>query len=170
MRGMRTLIVAALVLAVISTPRAEGQTPADLRFLVGSWTAESGPPGSAGSSTFRLDLAGKVLVRTNHAEYPAMQGRPASSHDDLMIVYLEGASPLRAVYFDSEGHVIHYRVASLAADKVVFISEPGAGETAYRLSYAAAEGGRLAGEFASAPVGGEPKPMFQWTLKPADKK
>jgi hypothetical protein len=51
----------------------------DLRFLIGEWEgAGGGGPGlGKGTFSFALDLQDKVIVRRNHAEYPATAGRPA---------------------------------------------------------------------------------------------
>jgi len=111
----------------------------DWSFLLGEWTAAgSGQPGQAtGKFTFRPDLQRRVLVRTNYAEYPANKEKPAFRHDDLMIVYRESSSgPTKAIYFDSEGHVIHYLVKlNESAKGVTFLSEPTPGAPSYRLSY-----------------------------------
>jgi len=79
-----------------------------------------------------------VLLRTNYAEYPATKERPAYRHDDLMIVYQEPpAASLHAIYFDNEGHVIHYAVhIDPSARTAVFLSELEAGSPRYRLTYA----------------------------------
>ena len=53
------------------------------------------------------DSQGSVLVRKGHSEYPASQGRPATAHDDLIIVCAKQGRT-RAIYFDNEGHVINY--------------------------------------------------------------
>lgn len=114
------------------------------QFLLGEWTSgqSSGVPGQASKGSFSLtpDLGGQVLVRKNHAEYPAANGRPAIVHDDLMIIYhvpsATGRFATKAFYDDSEGHVIHYNV-SFSPDKkqIVFLSEPSQGAPQYRLSY-----------------------------------
>jgi hypothetical protein len=84
-----------------------------LEFLVGEWRGEgSGGPGQgSGGFTFAWDLQKAVLVRKNHAEYPAQQGRPAAVHDDLTVISVEG-DRLRADYWDNEGHVIRYAVGA----------------------------------------------------------
>jgi hypothetical protein len=113
-------------------------------FLVGEWTAGEGGgvPGQATAGYFSLtpDLNGRILLRKNHSEYAASNGRPAVVHDDLMIVYHE-AGATKAFYDDSEGHVIHYDV-SLASDgkRIIFLSnhgpsDQGAGQAQYRLTY-----------------------------------
>jgi len=124
-------------------------------FLLGEWVAaeSSGVPGSASSGGFTLasDLGGKVLVRKNHAEYPAANGRPAMVHDDLMIVYHEGGAA-KAFYSDSEGHVIRYGVTlSPEAKKIVMLSEKASGAPQYRLTYEGIEAGRVKLSFEIAP-------------------
>src|ERR1700757_5144742 len=105
----------------------------DWKFLLGEWTAgeSSGAPGQASKGGFTLapDLGGQVLVRRNHAEYPASGGRPAIVHDDLMIIYHVpsgvGKFATKAFYDDNEGHAIHYNVNfSPDKKKVIFLSEP----------------------------------------------
>jgi hypothetical protein len=118
-------------------PAAQDWGPA--QFLIGPWIGEgSGQPGAgAGAFSFTPDLQGKVLMRRSFAEYPAASGRPASRHDDLMVVYRDEASgDLRAIYFDNEGHVIRY-TGKASAGGVVFVSEGSPGELRYRLTYTA---------------------------------
>jgi hypothetical protein len=122
-----------------STALAEDWGPA--QFLVGHWTGDgSGQPGNgSGAFSFTADLAGHVLIRKSFAEYPAANGRPASRHDDLTIVYRDESSrELKAIYFDSEGHVIRYRVSPSGAG-VVFLSEGDASQVRYRLTYTPAD-------------------------------
>src|SRR5262249_18499781 len=59
--------------------------------LLGRWVADADQqsPGVTGWSTFEREAQGRVIVRKNHAEYPAANDRPASSHDDLMVIYTE---------------------------------------------------------------------------------
>jgi hypothetical protein len=143
-----------LLLAAASTVlAAEDWGPA--QFLVGHWVGEgSGEPGKGtGEFTFAPDLAGHVLVRKNFAEYPAANGKPASRHDDLMIVYRDEATHgLLAVYFDSEGHTIHYSV-SAAGPAVVFLSDGGPNQMRYRLTYTPVGKDSLKLKFELAPPG-----------------
>ncbi len=122
-----------LSLAPFLVPAAETDW-GPLSFLIGEWAGDGGgqPGKGAGEFSFREDLQGKVLVRRSFAEYPAAQGRPAYRHDDLMIVYRE-AGATRAVFFDNEGHVIHYAVTA-AGDSVQFLSEPAAAAR-FRFTY-----------------------------------
>lgn len=110
-----------------------------LQFLAGEWVGEgAGSPGdSAGACSFTFDLQRKIMVRKSFAEAPTFR------HEDLMVVYLD--KDLKAIYFDSEGHVIHYTVES-GPDSVRFLSEQ------YRLIYRK-EGDKLLLDFDIAPPG-----------------
>ncbi|HTS31133.1 MAG TPA: hypothetical protein VMH81_34915 [Bryobacteraceae bacterium] len=148
------LILAALSLSV-SSPVFAADDWGPAQFLVGRWTGDgSGEPGQgSGSFSFTPDLQGKVLVRKSFAEYPPANGKPATRHDDLMIVYRDSRSrELRAIYFDSEEHVIPYSVKP-AEGGVVFVTEAPGNTTRYRLTYIAAGSGRLKLKFEIAPPG-----------------
>jgi hypothetical protein len=125
-------------------------------FLLGEWTAEGGGAPGQGTRTFsfQFDLQGKVLIRKNRSDYPATKDHPAFSHEDLMIVYAEpGAKGTQAVYFDSEGHVIHY-TAEFTADQesLVFLSDLLPSSPRYRLTYTKAKERTLKIKFESAPA------------------
>ncbi len=109
------------------------------KFLIGNWTSGQGGgvPGQAtqGWANFKLDLQGRVLVRTDHSEYPATKDRPAIVHDGLMIIYAEPGGRVRADYWDNEGYIIHYTATS-DAKTAVFLSDSVANEPRYRLTYA----------------------------------
>lgn len=132
-----------LVLAVTSICFSQ-QTPSanpwfDWSFLLGEWNLGQGGgvPGQATAGYFSLipDLSGQILVRKNHAEYASANGKPAVVHDDLMIVYRE-AGTTKALYADSENHIIHYNVGlSLDKKRITFSSERAAGQPQYRLTY-----------------------------------
>ena len=125
--------VCLLLLLAAASVRAEGDW-GPLQFLVGQWAGEGGGgPGGAGSFSFAPDLQGKTLVRRNVAEYPAQNGKPAFRHDDLMIVYRE-AGTLRAIYFDSEAHVIRYTVQAVDGG-AAFVSDTAGAGPRYRLTY-----------------------------------
>lgn len=128
----KLLLLATLFLRVVFA--AEDWGPA--QFLIGAWTGEGGgqPGGGSGSFSFTPDFQGKVLIRKSFAEYPGRNGRPASRHDDLTILYRE-ASRLHAIYFDNEGHVIRYSVEAAPLGGVVFTAEGPPTQARYRLSY-----------------------------------
>lgn len=144
-----------LVIAMLASAQSAPDPWADWKFLIGEFTAgeSSGVPGQAskGSFTFAPDLGGKVLIRKNHAEYPAASGRPAFTHVDLMIVYRDG-NTTKAFYTDSEGHVIHYGV-TVSPDKkqIIFLTEAGAPGFQYRLTYEDLQSGNVKVLFEIAP-------------------
>lgn len=110
-----------------------------LKGLLGKWVGEgTGEPGKgAGYFTFESDLQNKILVRKNHAEYPATKDQRAFAHDDLMIVYLDASTnQLRGFYADSEGHAINYLITVSSNGKnIVFLSDPRDVGPRYRLTY-----------------------------------
>jgi hypothetical protein len=143
----------AVLFALLAAPALHAQSTAppfeSLRFLVGNWTGDgTGQPGAGqGEFSFNAELDGKVLVRRSYNQLAS-----GPRHEDLMIVYLDGGP--RAIYFDSEGHVIHYTVSVPSPGTAVFESKEAPG---YRLSYAL-EGKKLNGKFE---VGG--RTYLTWT-------
>jgi hypothetical protein len=141
---MRVIVLCALLALVTAAAHAQQQRPVPvdrlqaLSFLLGEWTGEGGgTPGkaSAGGFTFQFQLDGKLLVRKNYADYPATKDRPAFFHQDLLVIYLE-ANELRAIYFDNEGHVIHYIVTISEARGVAeFVSPAAPDAPRYRLTH-----------------------------------
>jgi len=126
-------------------------------FLVGTWTAEGhGEPGEGkGAFSFRLELQGKVLVRRNRLEFPATPQRPAFTHEDLLVVYRDAdPTPNRAIYFDSEGYVIHYTATFSEEGKVLtFLSDASPQAPRQRLTYVQNGDGTLKVKFEIAPPG-----------------
>lgn len=100
------------------------------------------------------------------AEYPAAGDKPASRHDDLMIIYPEGKD-LRADYYDSEGHVIRYQVATTTDHSAVLTSDVVSGAPRYRLSYSLTPTKELEGKFEIAPPGKseEFRQYLSWTSR-----
>ena len=135
------ILFAAGILAVaVAAAAADAPKPASLdplSFLIGDWDAAGqGQPGQGtGRAVFHQDLQRRVMIRNSFAEYPATADRPASRHDDLMVIYADGAA-LKADYYDSEGHVIRYAVETPSAGAAVFTSDLKAGAPRYRLTYA----------------------------------
>jgi hypothetical protein len=171
---VRTLIALALVLGVGAiAPTAHATAPAELQpllFLLGDWQAgaNTGAPGQgSGSCAFHLSLQDRVIVRTNHAEYPPSGGRPSVVHDDLMIIYRAEGGDVRADFYDNEGHVIRYKVTAATAGNVTFLSDPSAPGPRFRLTYKVQEGGAVQGEFAMAPPGAPDafKNYLSWEMR-----
>ena len=109
-----------------------------LQFLLGTWEADvvgSNSVKSAGTYTFQPELQGTVLAR--HSSQDSCKG-PATfdcdHHDLLYIFHLATGDGLQAIYFDNEGHVIHYVVTTPTPTTVVFQSEPAPGPQ-FRLTY-----------------------------------
>lgn len=124
-------------------------------FLIGTWEGEgNGQPGQgSGTVSFEYSLDKKVIIRKNHNEYPASNSRPAFVHDDLSVYYLEN-NLYRAVYFDNEGHVIHYS-NNFSADStsLVMVSDINQGAPRYRFTYTKLEPLKIRVTFELAPPG-----------------
>ena len=168
MTRMRGAILAVALLTAapaLAQPAQPADPLAPLAFLVGNWRAIDTAPGERGAFTFKFDLQQHVLVRTNEAVYDATPTRAASRHDDLMVVYVDNGS-MRADYFDSEGHVIRYG-GEPAPNHVTFVSDLDAKSPRYRLSYALAPDGVLAGSFEiAAPDAPQAfKPYLTWKAR-----
>jgi len=160
------MLTVSLLIALPVAPAHADSLLAPLRFLVGEWEAIGTPSGERGGFTFSTTVQDRVMVRTNYAEYAARDGRPATRHDDFMIVYVE-SDRLSALYVDSEEHVIRYLVQPRGDREVVFISESKPSEPRYRLSYAASAEGTLTGRFEIAAPGSPEafKPYLSWTAR-----
>jgi hypothetical protein len=137
-------IIVALVLALPLMAVGQSTPPADpfkaLSFLEQNWEANTNGYGgvkSVGTYTFRRELGGHILARRATGDV-ACKG-PAGfdcDHGDLLYVYQDAPSqPLKAIYFDNEGHVIHYDVTVPTATSVVFLSEPSRPGPQFRLTY-----------------------------------
>jgi hypothetical protein len=156
------LSVVLLFLAPSSAPQSLAQQPKEtanwdsFRFLLGEWVGEgTGAPGEGtGGFSFSFDLQGKILVRKNRADYPATKDKPAYSHTDLMVIYREGDDSLKAIYFDNEGHVIHYAVSfSTDRNTLTFLSDPSPSSPRFRFIYSKATPDKLKLEFDIAQPG-----------------
>lgn len=167
MHRTANLILGTLLLSglPVSAQNAGGSSLKKLDFLLGKWTGSAGEkdtPRGAGQGTFsfELQLNQKIVVRRNVAEYTS-----GPRHDDLMVIYLDAPNDTpRAIYFDSEGHVIRYNVAFPSPRKAVFESDGTQPGPRYRLSYWL-ERNSLNGKFEVAPPGGEYQTYMSWTSK-----
>jgi hypothetical protein len=145
MRGFAPAAIAILLAfgsgwsdPALSAPTARWE---GLRFLEGGWDAHTagGTATAQGSGTysFKPELKHHVLVRRSDAA-GACKG-PADfdcEHSDLLYVYEEPESPtLKAIYFDNEGHVIHYDVTTPEASTAVFVSARSDSGPQYQLIY-----------------------------------
>ncbi len=156
---MRTLLLGSLLCVVsrAQAPAANGSADAfaSLKFLEGTWTAHGTGQGATadGVYAFRRELGGHVLTR--HSGATVCKG-PESfdcEHGDLLYVYADApGTPLKAIYFDNEGHVIHYEVTTPDSTSVVFLSEASGGGPRFRLMYSL-KAGVMSGSFAMQPPG-----------------
>jgi len=171
---MRLLLVLATLLLLINpvlAQKAPTNSLDDLRILIGDWegVGGGGPGSGKGIFSFIFDLQNKAIVRKNHAEYPASSAHPAVKHDDLMVIYLDGASnQIRANYFDSEGQQIIYQVIpSSDHEAVTFLSDASESQPRYRLSYRKLKDGTLSGKFEIAPPGRPDafKTYLEWSAR-----
>ena len=160
------LIVAFFSASAVAQPPAPKKpdwTP--LKFLVGSWIADPNPsePGATGSSDFRFELDGNILIRENRADYPTQNGKPEQHHRDLMVIF-DDSGTLKATYWDNEPHTIQYDVTATPGE-VSFVTSPGASGPRFRLVYRnTVTPNTVAGRFDIAMPGGDFKPYKTWTM------
>jgi hypothetical protein len=118
-----------------------------LDFVLGEWAGVAGekdtPLGAGqGAFSFMAELKDKIVVRRNVAQYNS-----GVQHDDLMVIYVDAPNDTpRAIYFDTEGHVIRYNVTFPSAERAVFESDGSQAGPKYRLTYWM-EGTSLHGQF-----------------------
>ena len=107
-----------------------------LDFLIGEWYGEgSGIPGEGtGTFTFSYDLDKKIMIRRSHSDYLANDFKRRTLIDDLMIIYTNNNTPVKAAYFDSEGHSINYSI-TYAGDSIIFTSDSTSQAPVFRLTY-----------------------------------
>ncbi len=106
-------------------------------WLIGEWQGEGdgNPSHGSGGFTLKPDLNEKILVRKAHSEYPATANKPATIHDDLMIIYPDySGSSSKAIYFDNEGHTINYSI-SYSDSSIIMTSEKNQNMPVFRLTY-----------------------------------
>jgi hypothetical protein len=111
-----------------------------LAFLEGTWAAHtqggSAEAQSNGTYTFKSELKHHVLVR--RSESAACKG-PADydcEHSDVLYVYRDAENQLlKAIYFDNEGHVIHYGVSTPDSNTAMFVSDAAPSGPQFRLVY-----------------------------------
>ena len=170
MRFFGRIMAGALLAGAMHLTAQTAASPgwAKLQFLLGTWTGVAGEkdtPLGAGQGTFSFEtqLNQKIMVRRNNASYDS-----GARHDDLMVIYFDGPGDApRAIYFDSEGHVIHYNATLPEPKRVVFESDGTQPGPKYRLTYWM-EGNSLNGTFEVAPPGAPYKTYMKWASKKAN--
>jgi hypothetical protein len=145
------LLLLALPVAAQSTPPSAKDSWKALSFLEGTWeaTVTGGQSVSAmGTYTFRTELGDHILAR--HSTNAAGCKGPAGfdcDHADLFYVYQDApGQSLKAIYFDNEGHVIHYDVSTPDATSAIFLSDGAQSGPQFRLVYEL-KGAVMSGKF-----------------------
>jgi hypothetical protein len=109
-----------------------------LRFLLGTWEAESGGGTAAakaiGVYSFAFELNNQILARHSGNASCKAPSDFNCDHSDLLYLYLEGGT-VKAIYFDNEGHTIHYSVTTPTPKSAVFLSDPATPGPQFRLAY-----------------------------------
>jgi len=123
----------------------------EIRFLLGSWEAKTtGGVAQAQVSAgyaFRLELRDHVMARHSRSGACSAPDDFNCQHSDLLYIYPAATGQsLEAIYFDNEGHVIHYVVSTPKPGTVVFLSEAAQPGPQYRLSYTFLDG-VMSGQF-----------------------
>lgn len=171
-RRWAVIVVMALLIGAGSYGQAPAATDpwAGLRFLIGTWEAKTtggaAQAASTGAYSFQLELRGHVLARHSAAAACKAPDDFDCQHRDLLYIYPEGPSlGLKAIYFDNEGHTIHYAVSTPKPGSVVFLSESGQPGPEFRLTYELVDG-VMAGKF-QVRMGGqtEYKSYLEWRGK-----
>jgi hypothetical protein len=167
-------VVAALFCALnLLAQNASNSVPTQaawkpLEFLIGTWEAKTqgGSAGAASSGTysFKTDLRNHVLAR--HSSTAGCKG-PADfdcEHGDLLYVYLDAmAKSYKAIYFDNEGHVIHYEVSTPTPTTAIFLSSPTQPGPQFQLTYEL-KGSTMYGKFQMRmPAQTEFKSYLEWS-------
>jgi hypothetical protein len=167
-KSMAALLVASTLAAPCLAADAASEVLSPLSFLLGDWEGQGGgAPGEAsGSFSFTPELQGRVILRTNHADYPATGGKPAFRHD-LMVLHAADDGKLRADYYDSEGHVIRYSASVPGEGQLTLVSDPASAGPRFRLTYKLKADGTLDGSFEMAPPGKPDmfQPYLSWTAR-----
>jgi hypothetical protein len=168
---MNQRLAGVLLSLAFFVPSLFAQSPPDpfarLSFLLGTWEAKTinNPAVTAtGTYAFRTELNGHVLAR--HTSAAGCKGPEDFNcqHGDLLYIYADApGQPLRAIYFDNEGHVIHYAVTAPTATTAEFLSDASGAGPQFRLFYEL-KGGIMSGKFQiRMPGQQEWKSYLEWT-------
>ena len=144
------LLLCSFSLGAQTAPATSPNPFKPLAFLEGTWEAKTQDPKGptvAGRYTFAHELDGHVFAR--HATNDPGCKAPATfdcQHGDLLYVFQDApGQPFKAIYFDNEGHVLHYDVSVTGPNMVTFLSQPSPGPQ-FRLIYER-KGGTMNGKF-----------------------
>jgi hypothetical protein len=134
---LKFLYITLFIVSSITCYAQETSSLDKWNWLIGKWKGEgNGKPGQGnGTFTFKQDLDKKIIVRKSHSVYPATANKPQIIHDDLMIVYLDyKGNASKAIYFDNEGHTIHYSI-TYSDKSIILTSDKIPNVPIFRLTY-----------------------------------
>lgn len=145
------LLLVALPVAAQSTPSSPINPWKALSFLQGTWEAKAtGGQGvsATGTYTFRSELGGHILARHSTSEAGCKgSDNYDCDHHDLLYIYQDApGQSLKAIYFDNEGHVVHYNVSTPDATTAIFLSDGSQPGPQFLLTYQL-KGAVMAGKF-----------------------
>jgi len=132
-------------------PPATPDPWAGIRFLIGSWetktTGGAAQAQAAAVYTFRLELRDHILARHSRSGACVNPDDAECQHNDLLYIYPEGgAGSFKAIYFDNEGHILHYDLSIPKPGTAVFLSDAAQPGAQYRLTYTLLDG-VMSGQF-----------------------
>lgn len=162
------LFLVALPVLAQSTPSSPTNPWKSLSFLQGTWEAKvTGGQNVSGTGTytFASERGDHVLARHSTND-PGCKG-PANfdcGHGDLLYIYQDApGQPFKAIYFDNEGHVIHYNVSTPDATTAIFLSDSSQPGPEFRLMYEL-NGAIMSGKFQiRMPGQSEWKSYLEWS-------
>ena len=137
MRIRAILLLLSIVICLNLSAQKNSEMWSKWKYLIGNWEGEgNGTPGKGdGFFSFRNDLDENILIRKNHSEYPATADSPATVHNDIMIIYPDtSGNPVKAIYFDNEGHIINYAI-TYSDSTIILTSEVKTNSPRFRLTY-----------------------------------
>ena len=165
--------VSAFMLALPAVAQDKPQPHSDpfqpISFLIGTWgakTVNTPDVAAGGTYTFRTELNGHIVARHSIGDTAKCKG-PADfncEHSDMLYIYADApGQPLHAIYFDNEGHVIHYAVTAPTPASAEFLSDPQLPGPQFRLFYEL-KGTVMSGKFQMR-MPGQPdwKSYLEWT-------
>jgi hypothetical protein len=147
------LVIFTLPLVAQSATSATSDPWKAIAFLKGTWFSSTTAAGSSGGSargtyTFETELRNHILAR-HTINVDGCKG-PATfdcDHGDLLYIYQDmPGQPLKAIYFDNEGHVIHYDVSTPNSATALFLSDSTQPGPQFRLIYEL-KGTTMSGKF-----------------------
>jgi hypothetical protein len=141
-----------------------------IAFLQGTWSSATSSAGTSGGSargvyTFRMELRNHVLARhTVNADGCKGPATFDCDHGDLLYIYQDmPGQALKAIYFDNEGHVIHYDVSTPNTTTALLVSDSSQPGPQFRLIYEL-KGTTMTGKFQMRMPGqSEYKSYLEWS-------